>query len=77
LFKHYTYQYGGDCNNIYKDIGTVEIRTDSLVLQTHFTQKAHAPIPEWEKKIYTVKQSGKIVLLSNNIFQNGVWNAVQ
>lgn len=77
LFKHYTYQYGGDCNNIFKDIGTVEIKKDSLILKTHFTQKGHDPIPEWENKIYLVKRNGKIVFLSNNTFTNGVWNAVR
>ena len=56
LVKHYTYQYGLDCNNVFKDIGTIDIKKDSLILKTHYTQTGHDPIPEWEKKIYTVKQ---------------------
>lgn len=76
LVKHYTYQYGVDCNNVFKDIGTIDIKKDSLILKTHYTQTGHDPIPEWEKKIYTVKQTGEVVLVYNNTFQNGKWSVV-
>jgi hypothetical protein len=77
LVKHYTYQYGVVCNNVFKDIGTIEIKKDSLILKTHFTQKGHDPIPEWEKKIYSVKRNGEVVLVYNGTLQNGKWNVVQ
>jgi hypothetical protein len=75
--KHYTYQYAVDCNNVFKDIGTIEIKKDSLVLKTHFTQKGYDPIPEWENKIYCVNRNGKVVLVYNTTLQNGEWNVVQ
>ena len=75
--KHYIYQYGVDCNNVFKDIGTIEIKKDSLILKTHYIQKRHDPIPEWEKKIYKVNQNGEVVLIYESTFQNGVWKAVQ
>jgi hypothetical protein len=77
LFKHYTYQYAVDCNNVFKDIGTIEIKKDSLILKTHFTQKGHDPIPDWEKKIYKVNRNAELVLVYTNSFQNGKWDAVQ
>jgi hypothetical protein len=77
LVKHYTYQYAVDCNNVFKDIGTVEIKKDSLILTTHYTQKGHDSIPEWEKKIYKVNQNAKVVLLYTNTFQNGKWSIVK
>ena len=75
--KHYTHQYAVDCNNEFKNIGTVEIKKDSLILKTHYTQKGHDPIPEWEQKIYKVNRNGEIVLLSNNSFQNGKWSKTE
>lgn len=71
------YQYGVDCNNVFKDIGTIEIKKDSLILKTHFTQKGHDPIPEWEKKIYSVNRNGEVVLVYNNTFQNGKWDSIK
>lgn len=76
LCKFYTYQYGADCNNEFSDIGTIEIKKDNLILKTHFKQKRHDPIPEWEKTIYKVYKNGKVLLVYNKTFQNGKWNAV-
>jgi hypothetical protein len=77
LYKHYTYQYAVDCNNMFKDIGTIEVKKDSLILKTHYTQKGHDPIPDWEKKIYKVTLDGKLDLLCTTTFQNGKWSTIQ
>ena len=63
LLKHYLYRYGVDAENEFKDIGTIQIQTDSIILKTHFFQKGLDPIPEWRKRIYQVKASGKLILL--------------
>jgi hypothetical protein len=78
LCKYYTYRYGADCNNVFTDIGTIEIKNDRLILKTHFKQKGklHDPIPDWEKRIYKVYKNGKVLLVYNKTFQNGKWNAV-
>jgi hypothetical protein len=77
LCKFYTYQYGADCNNEFSDIGTIEIKNDSLILKTHFKQKRQDPIPDWEKTVYKVYKNGKVLLVYNKTFQNGAWNAVR
>ncbi len=77
IAKHYTYQYAVDCNNVFKDIGTIEIKKDSLILKTHYTQKGHDPIPEWEKKIYKVNRNNNVVFVCSSTFQNGIWKTVQ
>ncbi len=75
LFTHYLYRLGVDCNNEFKDIGTIKITNDSIILKTVYTQKAHDPIPEMEKKIYKVKRDGSVLLVFNKTFSNGKWSA--
>ena len=63
LFKHYLYRYGADAENEYKDIGTIQIQNDSIILKTHYFQKRSDPIPEWRMRIYKVRASGKLLLI--------------
>jgi hypothetical protein len=75
FLKFYTYQFAVDCNNVFKDIGKIEIKKDSLILKTHYTQKGHDPIPEWEKTIYIIETSGKIKFISTKTYKDGFWQA--
>jgi hypothetical protein len=75
FIKFYTYQFATDCNNEFKDIGKIEIKKDSLILKTHYTQKGHDPIPEWEKTIYIVETSGIIKFISTKTYKDGLWQA--
>jgi hypothetical protein len=63
LFSHYLCRYGADCNNEFRDIGTIQVRHDSIILKTHYLQKRNDPIPEWRRRIYKVDNEGKLLLL--------------
>jgi len=65
VLRHYLYKYGADAENEFEDIGTIQIRGDSLILKTHYLQKGRLrdPIPEWRKRIYRVTSSGELLLL--------------
>jgi hypothetical protein len=63
LFEHYLYRYGADAENEFKDIGTIQISNDSIILKTHYFQKGNDPIPEWRKRIYKVTSAGKLSLV--------------
>ena len=64
LLKHYLYKDdGGDCNNLYWNIGTVQIQNDSLIFLTHYLQQRRDPIPEWRKQIYKVSKTGQLKLV--------------
>lgn len=69
LLQHYLYRYGLDAENEFKDIGSMEIHSDSIILKTHYFQKRSDPIPEWRKQIYRVTASGKLLLLYNRCKQ--------
>lgn len=62
--KFYLYKdEGGDCNNLFWNIGTIAIQNDSLILWTHYLQKKQDPIPILRKRIYQVSKSGELKLL--------------
>ena len=65
LFSHYLFQYGGDVENEFKNIGTIQFTSDSIILKTHTFQKGLLldPIPESRKQIYKVTTTGKLLLL--------------
>ena len=63
LFSHYLYRYGADAENEFKDISTIQISNDSIILKTHYFQKGIDPIPEWREQIYKVTSVGKLLLL--------------
>lgn len=73
ILTHYLYRYGEDCNNTFKDVGTISYRADSIIFETNYLQKGHDPIPEKQTQIYRVKTNGKLVLLSDRIYWNGKW----
>lgn len=73
LLKHYLYSYDGDCNNLFTDIGTVEVHHDSIIFKTHTIQKRHDPIAEWVKQIYKVRSDGKLILVYNKEYRNEKW----
>ncbi len=63
LLRHHLYRYGVDAENEFKDVGTMQIQGDSIILKTHYLQQKSDPIPEWRKRIYKVTASGKLRLL--------------
>jgi len=65
LLKYYPYKDdGGDCNNEYWDREYLFIQNDSLVFRTHHFQKTGIdPIPVESKKIYRVRDDGKVILI--------------
>ena len=75
VFKHYLYKYGADAENEYKDIGTIQIHADSIILKTHYLQKGIDPIPEWRKRIYKVTTTGKVILVFDKYKQknSNIW----
>lgn len=73
LLTHYLYRYGEDCNNTFKDVGTISYRADIMRFETNYFQKGHDPIPEKQTQIYRVKPNGTLILLSDRIYGNGKW----
>jgi len=65
LLKYPVYHDGGgDCNNEYWDREYLFIQNDSLVFRTHHFQKTGIdPIPIESKKIYRVRDDGKVILI--------------
>lgn len=65
LLTFYPYKDGGgDCNNIFWDRESWEIKNDSLIFTTIFYQKTGIdPIPEVRKQIYRVDETGSLILL--------------
>jgi hypothetical protein len=62
--KFYLYKdEGGDCNNLFWNIGTMTTQNDSLIFLTRYLQKGHDPIPVIRKRIYQVAKSGELKLL--------------
>ncbi len=61
LLTHYLYKFEADCNNEFTDLGTYEIRNDSLIFNTSHEQKTGIdPIPVQSRQIYIVQKSGKL-----------------
>ncbi len=79
VLKHYLCRFGGDAENEFKDIGTIQIYGDSIILKTHYLQHGFDPIPEWRKRIYKVTGSGKLVLLFDKCKQknSAVWTKTE
>lgn len=73
LLTHYIYQYGADCNNVFKDYGSLKVSGDSIILYTHCTQKGFDPIPQATKQIYKVNDAGKLSLVYDKEKRNGKW----
>ena|SRR5687768_5130958 len=65
LLKHYTYKFTADCNNEFEDIGTYQVKGDSIIFNTEYTQKRNDPIPLSRQQIYVVKSTGKLILVSD------------
>lgn len=64
LLTHYVYRFGADCNNEFTDIGTYQIKNDSIIFLTEFRQKTGMdPIPDFRKQIYEVGAGGKLTLI--------------
>ena len=77
VLKHYLYKFGADAENEFKDIGTIQIHNDSIILKTHYLQKGIDPIPEWRKRIYKVTTMGKLLLVFDKYKQknSNIWIA--
>ncbi len=65
LLSYYEYKdEGGDCNNLFWNKETLEVKNDSLIFLTHYLQKTGIdPIPEWRKQIYIVNKEGRLTLV--------------
>jgi hypothetical protein len=79
LLKYYHFQdEGGDCNNLFWNRGSYQIRNDSIIFITHYFQKTGAdPIPEWRKQIYRVNKNGDLLVLYDKYkyYHKTVWTA--
>ena len=73
LLTHYIYQYGADCNNVFKDYGSLKVSGDSIILYTRCTQKGFDPLPQATKQIYKVNDAGKLSLVYDKEKRNGKW----
>ncbi|MGV6862502.1 MAG: hypothetical protein ACWA41_12075 [Putridiphycobacter sp.] len=52
---------GGDCNNLFWQTSTIQVKADSLIILTHFHQKTGIdPIPEWQKQIFVMNAAGQL-----------------
>lgn len=71
LLKHYLYRKGYDCNNDFTDIGTMKVKSDSIIFETIHKQKGHDPIPTKSKQIYRVDAFGKLKLIYNKELMGG------
>ena len=54
---------GGDCNNLFWNVGTMTIQNDNLIFLTNYLQKLHDPIPALRKRIYQVSKKGELTLI--------------
>ena len=56
---------GADCNSIFINHGTYQIKDDSLIFLTEFDfdQSKNFGLPSEEKQIYIVKDDGKMILI--------------
>jgi len=73
LLKHYLYRWSADCNNVFKDIGTMQVENDSIIFETKYKQKLSDPIPTKSKQIYKVDTFGKLKLIYNKQVIGGKW----
>ena len=73
LLTHYIYRYGADCNNIFKDYGSMKVSGDSIILYTRCTQRGFDPIPQATKQIYRLNNAGKLLLVYDKEKRNGKW----
>jgi len=73
LLKHYLYRWSADCNNVFKDIGTMQVKGDSIVFETKHKQKGNDPIPTKSKQIYRVDTAGKLKLIYDKQLMGGKW----
>jgi hypothetical protein len=77
LLKHYLYRKGYDCNNDFTDIGTMQVKSDSIVFETNYKQKGNDPIPTKSKQIYRVDALGKLKLIYDKELIGGKWGNVK
>lgn len=73
LLTHYLYRYETDCNNEFKDIGTIEFKDSFAIFETKFLQKGSDLIPKKQKQVYKFQENGKLTLLSDQVYINGKW----
>lgn len=72
LLSHYIYQWSADCNNEFIDHGTLQVKNDSLIFETEYTQKTgHDPIPQRRRQVYKVMPDGKVKLVYDRELQRG------
>lgn len=73
LCQHYLYKNeGGDCNNLFWDIGTYKISGDTIrFISRHCQKTGFDPITEWEQKIYTIDAKGKLILVGEQYKKEG------
>ena len=68
VLSYYLFRYGADCNNEFRDIGSVEVKDDLLLLKTKYQQKTGLdPLPKSSLKIYRMKEDGRLILISDQI----------
>ncbi|HXC03162.1 MAG TPA: hypothetical protein VNZ86_00345, partial [Bacteroidia bacterium] len=62
LLRHYLYSYSTDCNNEFKDHGSIRVQHDSILFFTDYWQKTGIdPLPDKSKQIYRVRPDGKLI----------------
>ena len=67
VLSYYAYKdEGGDCNNLFWDKATLNIKGNSLIVTVHHFQKTGIdPITEWEQITYRVNVNGKPELVAH------------
>lgn len=73
LHQHYRYKdEGGDCNNLFWDIGSYAISGDTIRFTTQHCQKTGLdPITEWEQQVYHIDPKGNLVLIREHYKEKG------
>jgi hypothetical protein len=69
VLEYYKYKdEGGDCNNLFWEKGSMQVKHDSIIILTHYFQKTNLdPLPEWNKKIYKINEKGKFTLIFDKV----------
>lgn len=67
VLSYYAYKdEGGDCNNLFWNKATLNIKNDKLIITVqHFQKTGIDPITEWEQITYRVNANGKPELIAH------------
>jgi len=63
--KHDLYSEDADCNSVFKNYGTYEVKGDSIIFHSEFNfdSSKNFGLPSEEKQVYVVRDDGKMILV--------------